>query len=290
MTTCGFFMSDLQLKSSQRLCGGLHQQFTHTSRSNDCQMTFSIFLPPAAEAGEKVPVLYWLSGLTCTDENFSVKAGAQRFAAEHGIALVMPDTSPRGEGVPDDLDGDYAMGQGAGFYLNATQKPWNRHYKMYDYVSQELPALIEANFPVSDKRALSGHSMGGHGALVIGLRLPQRYQSVSAFAPLVNPIEMEVGQNAFYQYLGERLPAWQQYDATFLATQAKDKLPMLIDQGSDDDFLGEDTVLLENFEAACDGNDYPVTIRTQQGYNHSYFFVTSFIDEHIAFHAKHLKA
>ena len=252
-------------------------------------MTFSVFLPPGASADNKVPVLYWLSGLTCTDENFSVKAGAQRFAAEHGIALVMPDTSPRGDEVPDDLEGDYAMGKGAGFYLNATQKPWNRHYKMYDYVTMELPRLVEANLPVNDRRAISGHSMGGHGALIIALRQPQRYQSVSAFAPLVNPIEMEVGQNAFYQYLGERLHNWQEYDATHLVSQAKAQLPMLIDQGEADDFIGEDISLLDNFAAACDEAGYPATIRRQADYNHSYFFVTSFIDEHIAFHAKHLK-
>ncbi len=193
--------------ANNKLHGGWQKQYRHRSEVLDCDMRFSIYLPPQAIDGQKVPVLYWLSGLTCTDENFIQKAGAQRVAAELGIAIVAPDTSPRGDDVMDD-DG-YDLGQGAGFYINATQAPWSRHYRMYDYVVNELPELIESNFPVSDKRAITGHSMGGHGALVIALKNPEQYRSVSAFSPISNPINCPWGQKAFTAYLGENKDTWR---------------------------------------------------------------------------------
>ena len=195
----------LEIVSSNKSVGGWHKRYRHRSTALNCDMVFAVYLPPQAEQGAKLPVLYWLSGLTCTDENFMQKAGAQRMAAELGLIIVAPDTSPRGEGVPDDVNGAYDFGLGAGFYVNATQEPWARHYRMYDYVVQELPALVEANFPVSTRRGISGHSMGGHGALICALKNPGRYQSVSAFAPIVNPSNCPWGEKAFGNYLGEDL-------------------------------------------------------------------------------------
>jgi len=282
-------MPTLDLLSSQKLFDGQHNQYQHQSGVNNCAMTFSVFLPPQANSGNKVPALYFLSGLTCTDENFSVKAGAQQWAAKHGIALIMPDTSPRGEEVPDDLEDDYAFGQGAGFYVNATQKPWSTHFNMYDYVVNELPALVEAALPISDVKSIFGHSMGGHGALVIALRNSDAYRSVSAFSPIVNPVETPWGQKAFFNYLGDHLPTWLQFDACHLITQGNNQLPMLIDQGLDDQFL-EEELLTDNLIAAIDDVGYQATINTHEGYNHSYFFIASFIESHIAFHASHLKA
>jgi len=280
-------MSTLTLLSSQKLFAGQHNQYQHQSIATSCNMTFSVYLPPQANDKNKVPALYFLSGLTCTDENFSVKAGAQQWAAKHGIALIMPDTSPRGEEVPDDLEDDYAFGQGAGFYVNATQKPWNTHFNMYDYVVSELPALIEANLPISDVKSIFGHSMGGHGALIIALRNSQAYRSVSAFSPIVNPVETPWGQKALYNYLGDHLPSWLEYDACHLVGIGNNQLPMLIDQGLDDQFL-EEELLTDNFVAAAAEANYQVTINTHPGYNHSYFFICSFIESHIEFHAKHL--
>jgi len=280
-------MSTLSLLSSQKLFNGQHNQYQHPSSANNCTMTFSVYLPPQASSDNKVPALYFLSGLTCTDENFSVKAGAQQWAAKHGIALIMPDTSPRGEDVPDDLDDDYAFGQGAGFYVNATQKPWNTHFNMYDYVVSELPAMIEANLPITDVKSIFGHSMGGHGALVIALRNSDAYRSVSAFSPIVNPVETPWGQKAFFNYLGDHLPTWQQYDACYLVAQGNNQLPMLIDQGLDDQFL-EEELLTDNFIEATAQADYQATINKHPGYNHSYFFIVSFIESHISFHAEHL--
>ena len=282
-------MTTITEVSSQKLFDGQHLQFQHQSAVNNCLMTFSVYLPPQANKDHKVPALYFLSGLTCTDENFAVKAGAQRFAAKHGIALIMPDTSPRGEDVPDDLEDDYAFGQGAGFYVNATQKPWNKHFNMYDYVVSELPSLIEANLPISDVKSIFGHSMGGHGALVIALRNCNNYRSVSAFSPVTNPVETPWGQKAFFNYLGDHLNSWQQYDSCELVSQATQHVPMLIDQGLDDQFLAEE-LLLENFIAATEQANYPVTIRQHEGYNHSYFFIASFIEQHLDFHAKYLNA
>jgi S-formylglutathione hydrolase len=279
----------LEPVSSQRVFAGEHKQYSHYSSSVNCQMRFAIFLPPQA-ADEPVPVLYWLSGLTCSDENFMQKAGAFRKAAELGIAIVAPDTSPRGDGVADDAGGAYDLGLGAGFYLNATQKPWADHYRMYDYVVDELPALIEANFPVSDKRAISGHSMGGHGALMISLRNPDRYQSASAFSPICHPIECPWGKKAFTAYLGDDQTSWQKYDASVLMAQATGRskqITTLVDQGSADNFLSEQ-LNPESLEQAAALSDYPLKLNMQEGYDHSYFFIASFIDQHLNFHAQSL--
>jgi len=273
--------------SANTCFGGQQLRYSHASSVLGCDMTFSIFLPPQAEQG-KVPVLYWLSGLTCTDENFVTKAGAQRYAAELGIAIVTPDTSPRGEGVPDDPEGAYDFGLGAGFYVNATQAPWSDHYHMYDYISCELPALVGAEFPVDDSRVgISGHSMGGHGALTIALKNPGRFKSVSAFAPICSPLHCPWGEKALGNYLGDDREAWAQYDTCALLSRASERLPILVDQGDADNFLEEQlqTPLLEQ---AAQEADYPMTIRMQPGYDHSYFFIASFIGEHLAFHAANL--
>ncbi|WP_428654973.1 S-formylglutathione hydrolase [Photobacterium satsumensis] len=267
--------------------GGWHKQYTHHSAVLNCDMRFAIFLPPHIAQGKKVPVLYWLSGLTCTDENFMQKAGAQRLAAELGIAIVTPDTSPRGEGVADDPEGAYDFGLGAGFYVNATQAPWNRHYQMYDYVVNELPALIEEHFPVSDKRAISGHSMGGHGALMIALRNPSRYSSVSAFSPISNPVNCPWGEKALSGYLGDDRTTWLQYDTTELLKNNQQPVPALVDQGSQDSFL-EEQLKPESLAEAAQSVDYPLELRMQEGYDHSYYFIASFIDDHLRFHAQHL--
>lgn len=271
--------------SSNKVYGGLNEQHAHFSEVLDCQMRFSIFLPPGASQNEKVPALYWLSGLTCTDENFIHKAGAQRTASALGIALVVPDTSPRGEGVPDDPDGDYDFGLGAGFYVNATQEPWRSHYQMYDYVVKELRGLVESTFPINDRRSISGHSMGGHGALVIALRNPQEYLSVSAFSPICNPISCAWGKKAFSNYLGEDRLAWRQYDATELMKTSDSSLPILIDQGDADEFLTEQ-LKPGNLEAIAKERNLRYEYRLQAGYDHSYFFISSFIEDHLRFHAE----
>lgn len=276
----------LTLLSRNKMFGGYHERYSHYSEATNCQMTFAIYLPPQA-ANSKVPVLYFLSGLTCTDENFSTKAGAQQYAAKYGIALVMPDTSPRGEEVANDEG--YDLGQGAGFYLNATQQPWAKHYRMYDYVVEELPQLIEANFPVTDKRSIFGHSMGGHGALQIALKNPQRYRSVSAFAPIVNPMDTPWGQKAFQAYLGNDRTQWQQYDSTQLVAQVTDAIPMLIDQGDADNFYPQE-LQPEKFVAAAKANQIAVEFTLQPGYDHSYFFIATFVEKHIAFHQQFLQA
>ncbi|QIL19686.1 S-formylglutathione hydrolase [Thermomonas sp. HDW16] len=270
-----------------RACfGGWQDVYEHASSTLDCTMRFAIYLPPQAAHGP-VPVLYWLSGLTCTEQNFITKAGAQRYAAEHGIAIVAPDTSPRGDNVAD-ADG-YDLGKGAGFYVNATQAPWAAHYRMYDYVVDELPALIEANFPVTDARAISGHSMGGHGALVIALRNPRRYRSVSAFSPIVAPSTVPWGEKAFTAYLGDDREAWRQYDATALVSGGlAERLPLLIEQGDADEFLdGQLRPWL--LQGAAEASGHPLTLRMQPGYDHSYYFIASFIGEHIAHHAAALR-
>ncbi|WP_089140622.1 S-formylglutathione hydrolase [Vibrio rumoiensis] len=279
-----------QLNSNQCF-GGQQQQFEHDSSVLNCQMRFSIFLPPQASESNKVPVLYWLSGLTCSDENFVQKAGAQRMAAELGIAIVAPDTSPRGDDVADDEA--YDLGKGAGFYLNATQAPWAKHYQMYDYIAYELPALIEAHFPVSDKRSISGHSMGGHGALTIGLRNAPRFKSISAFSPIASPLHCPWGHKALTAYLGDDQALWVKYDSVELMKKIKGNEaylpPIKVDQGLSDNFLEEQLKpqLLEN--AANDVN-YPFEINLRDGYDHSYFFIASFIDDHIKFHANYLLA
>lgn len=271
--------------SQAKVFGGWHKQYTHQSVRLNCAMRFAIFLPPKASKSSPVPVLYWLSGLTCTDENFMQKAGAFRRAAELGIAIVAPDTSPRGDDVADDEG--YDLGKGAGFYLNATQEPWSRHYHMYDYVVDELPALIEANFPVSKERSIFGHSMGGHGALTIGLKNSEKYRSISAFSPISNPMQSPWGQKAFNAYLGNDFETWRQYDASELLKQAKSKLPILVDQGDADSFLVEQ-LKPEVLIAAAQEHGSDVEVRLQPGYDHSYYFISSFIDEHIDFHASYL--
>jgi S-formylglutathione hydrolase len=269
--------------SDVKMFEGKQQQFTHQSTSTNCTMQFAIYLPPQANESNKVPVLYWLSGLTCTDENFVQKAGAQRIAAELGMAIVCPDTSPRGENVANDEG--YDLGQGAGFYVNATQAPWAEHYKMYDYVVSELPEIIEANFPVTTQRAISGHSMGGHGALTIALKNPIRYSSVSAFSPIVNPINCPWGQKAFTAYLGNDKSTWDEHDTCELMKQSSQQLPMLVEQGLADNFLAEQ-LKPENLLAAAKASDYEITLNQHDGYNHSYFFIASYIEEHLRFHAK----
>ena len=277
----------LEIISSAKSFDGWHKQYTHVSKSNNCTMRFAIYLPPQTATGEKVPVLYWLSGLTCTDENFMQKAGAFAEAAKLGIAIVAPDTSPRGEGVADDKDGSYDFGLGAGFYVNATQAPFNQHYQMYDYVVNELPALIEANFPVTQQRAISGHSMGGHGALTIALKHPDRYSSVTAFSPIANPMNCPWGQKALSGYLGDNQDDWLQYDSSELMKNSTDKqLPALVDQGDADNFLQEQ-LKPEALQAAAKVSSYPLTLRMQAGYDHSYYFISSFIAEHLRFHSKH---
>jgi S-formylglutathione hydrolase len=270
--------------SANKSFNGWHKQYRHRSSVLNCDMRFAIYLPPQASQDNKVPVLYWLSGLTCTDENFMQKAGAHRVAAELGIAIVAPDTSPRGDTVAD--DDSYDLGQGAGFYVNATQAPWNKHYRMYDYVVDELPELIESVFPVSQQRAIAGHSMGGHGALLIALRNSARYSSVSAFSPITNPVNCPWGQKAFEAYLGKGRDSWRNYDACELLKNAESKLPVLVDQGEADDFLVEQ-LKPEALKAAARVNNFPLELRQHTGYDHSYYFIASFIEDHLRFHWKH---
>jgi S-formylglutathione hydrolase len=281
-------MQGLQLLSTHRSFEGSQERYRHFSTSLNCEMNFSIYIPP--HCGRELPVLYWLSGLTCTDENFTIKAGAQRVAAELGVMLAMPDTSPRGEGVAD-VENAYDLGLGAGFYVNAIQEPWSRHYRMYNYIADEFPALIEQSFSASDRRSISGHSMGGHGALVIALRNPSRYRAVSAFSPIANPTTSPWGEKAFRHYLGSDIECWRDYDATLLikAADRAQQLPILIDQGDADEFLA-DQLKPEQFIAACTAASYPVQFNLRTGYDHSYFFISTFIESHLRFHADALFA
>ena len=277
----------MELVSENRVFGGRHLRYTHQSEVTNCAMTFAVFLPPFASKEKPVPVLYWLSGLTCNDQNFMQKAGAMKLAAELGLAIVAPDTSPRGENVPDDKDGAYDFGLGAGFYVNATQAPWNEHYHMYDYITDELPRVVEASLPVTRERAISGHSMGGHGALVIGLRNPNHYVSVSAFSPISNPIDCPWGQKALGQYLGDDKAQWKNYDASVLLGSATHAIPLLVEQGTRDEFLHEQ-LKPQALVHAAQKSGTQLTLNMHEGYDHSYFFIASFIEEHIAFHAGHL--
>ena len=265
--------------------GGRQEVWQHASRSTGTDMKLGVYLPPAALAGEKCPVLYWLSGLTCTEQNFITKAGAQQFAAQHGLIVVAPDTSPRGEGVANDAA--YDLGQGAGFYLNATEEPWAPHFRMENYVVDELPALIEQHFPASSARGIFGHSMGGHGALTLALRHPGKYRSVSAFSPIVAPSQVPWGQKALKAYLGDDLAAWQAHDAVALIASVTERLPLLVDQGDADEFLAEH-LKPELLQAACDKAGHPLTLRMQPGYDHSYYFIASFMGDHVTHHAKAL--
>lgn len=277
----------LENLSCQKSAGGWYKRYRHRSATLGCDMVFSVFLPPQIESGEKLPVLYWLSGLSCTDENFMQKAGAHQIAAELGMVIVAPDTSPRGSDVPGDPDGGWDFGHGAGFYLNATQAPWAQHYRMHDYVVHELPTLIEASFAVSDKRGISGHSMGGHGALVCALRNPDRYQSLSAFAPICNPMTVPWGEKAFSRYLGEDRSQWREWDASQLIATATEKLPILIDQGDRDQFLSVQ-LKPEVLQVAALAAGHPLELRMQHGYDHSYYFMASFIEDHLRHHARTL--
>jgi S-formylglutathione hydrolase len=273
----------------KRCFGGVQGVYVHASRETRCAMRFGVFLPPAARS-RRVPVLYFLSGLTCTEDNFIVKAGAQRMAAELGLALVVPDTSPRGLGLAGEGD-SYEFGVGAGFYVDATEEPWSRGYRMYSYVSAELPAVVAAHFPVEAARAgIFGHSMGGHGALVVALRSPQAYRSVSAFAPIAAPMRCPWGENAFDGYLGPDRALWRAYDASALVeSHGWRGPPILVDQGTADPFL--DTQLKPALlQEACRRAGVPLELRMREGYDHSYFFIATFIDDHLRFHAQHLGA
>jgi S-formylglutathione hydrolase len=277
----------LDCLSQAKVYGGWHKQYQHSSEVLGCDMRFAIYLPPGATSEQPVPVIYWLSGLTCTDENFMQKAGAFRVAAELGLAIVAPDTSPRGEGVPDDPDGAYDFGLGAGFYVDSTQAPWSDHYQMYSYVVSELPVLIEESFPVSDRCSISGHSMGGHGALTIGMKNQHRYHSISAFSPISSPVQCPWGQKALGNYLGDDRESWREYDSCELMKKGGVFRPILVDQGDADGFL-EEQLKPELLKAAAEQGGVDMTLRMQPGYDHSYFFIQSFIEDHLRFHAKAL--
>lgn len=272
-------------KSEQKSFGGTQGVFSHQAESTQCQMEFSVYVPEQAQS-KKLPVLYYLSGLTCTQDNVTTKGGFQQYASECEIIIVCPDTSPRGTDYPEEHD-NYDFGSGAGFYLNATQAPWSATYKMYDYVVNELPTLIEKYFPIDSKRAgIFGHSMGGHGALTIGLKNPDKYQSISAFAPIVAPMQCPWGQKALAGYLGENQDDWKSYDATqLILNDYSSKNTILIDQGTADNFL-EEQLKSELFASACKEKNQVLELRMQQGYDHSYYFMSSFMGDHIRFHSK----
>ncbi len=279
---------ELTLLKQHACFGGTLSFYRHWSESCRCPFNFSLYLPPTSEPTAALPILYFLAGLTCTEENFMAKAGAQRYAAEHGLALVAPDTSPRNCDIPGEED-DWDLGTGAGFYVDATHAPWNAHYRMYTYITEELPALVSENFNLdSTRQGICGHSMGGHGALVCGLRNRDRYQSISAFAPIAAPSQCPWGQKAFSHYLGENRADWAAYDATELVkVSTNDMRPILIDQGLGDSFLAEQ-LRLDLLIAACEQVGRPLTYRAQPNYDHSYYFISTFIEDHIRFHARHL--
>ncbi len=273
--------------SRNRCFGGLQDVYEHESKSLGCKMRFAVFLPSGAEEG-RLPVVTYLSGLTCSEQNVITKAGAQRYCEQHSVILVCPDTSPRGNDVPDDDASD--LGQGAGFYVNATEEPWSKHYHMFDYVDAELPELIASHFPVTDRQGIFGHSMGGHGALVLALSSPGRYASVSAFAPICAPTQCPWGQKALSAYLGADETAWREYDATeLLRGYVGPELDILVDQGTEDPFLREQ-LKPDLLEAAASASKQRVRVRHQQGYDHSYFFIATFMGDHITHHATNLHA
>ena len=274
----------METVAENRCFGGVQGVYTHASEACGGDMTFGLFLPAEAQSGP-VPVMWFLSGLTCTHENAMVKAGAQGWAAEQGIALVFPDTSPRGEDVAD--DDAYDLGQGAGFYVNATQKPWAPHFRMWDYVAEELPALIGANFAIdAERQAITGHSMGGHGALTLAMGLPGRFRSVSAFAPICNPTASDWGRKQLGAYLGTDETTWAPHDATLMMQSAGFGGPMLIDTGTKDQFL--DLLRPEALAAAVSTRRQQAMLRLQPGYDHSYFFISTFMEDHVTFHAEAL--
>jgi S-formylglutathione hydrolase len=277
----------LNLRSQHRCFGGTVAYYSHDSQATQSEMRFSVYIPPQAQE-RSVPILYYLSGLTCSEENFTVKAGAQRYAAEYGILLVTPDTSPRNTGIAGENE-FWDLGSGAGFYVNATVDPWQKHYQMYHYVAQELPNLIAENFPVQpNKQGIFGHSMGGHGALICALKNPHQYLSVSAFAPICAPIQCAWGKKAFQAYLGNNLDTWRDYDASELVKKASFGRPILIDQGTADSFYQQEQLLPEVFQQACQEVNQPLALRLQEGYDHSYFMIATFIEDHIRHHASFL--
>ena len=268
---------------SESLCfGGKVGFYRHLSTVCNCEMRFGVFVPPQAEV-KRVPVLYFLSGLTSTEENFLMKSGVQKYAAEYGLMIVAPDTSPRNTGTPGE-DDDWNLGSGAGFYVDATAEPWNKHYQMYSYVVKELPQVIAENFAVErEKQGIFGHSMGGHGALICALRNPHQYKSVSAFAPIAAPVASEWGQKIFGSYLGVNHDAWREYDASELVLKNQYPGTILIDQGTKDEYLAQ--LLPQKFAESCQKAGQPLTLRMQEGYNHNYYFVATFIEDHIRHHA-----
>jgi len=276
----------MEIFASNKSFGGWNKMFSHFSESCGGIMKCSIYLPPKADL-EKVPVLYWLSGLTCTHENFITKAGAQQTASELGLILVAPDTSPRGAGV-DGEDDHYDLGTGAGFYINATSEKWAQNYRMEDYIIHELPKVIKENFPVlSERQAIFGHSMGGHGALTLALKHPSLFRSVSAFAPICAPSQCPWGQKAFTEYLGDDQMEWLKHDANQMMKNTNMKTPMLIEQGSADEFL-ERELNFELFRETCSNRNYPATFHIREGYDHSYYFIATFIGDHLRFHSEQL--
>lgn len=282
-------MTLIKLISSNKSFKGYQKIYSHHSKELDCEMKFAIYLPPQSEGDNKLPVLYWLSGLTCNETNFIQKAGAQQYAAEHGIIIVCPDTSPRGVNLPGEDDA-YDFGSGAGFYVDAITDPWNKHYKMFTYVTKELIEVINHNFPtVEGQQSISGHSMGGHGALIAALRCPGLYKSVSAFAPICNPMQCPWGQKVFTGYLGSDQSLWNDWDATELVKNYNGPpLQFYIDQGTHDEFLEKNQLLPKNLLNASHGTEVPCVYNERQGYDHSYFFIASFIKDHIEYHAKFL--
>jgi S-formylglutathione hydrolase len=280
-------MSDALERISETMCfGGVMGFYRHASTACNHEMRFAVYQPPQAKT-RSLPVLYFLSGLTCTEENFMAKAGAQQFAAQYGLILVAPDTSPRNTGIPGE-DEDWDFGTGAGFYVDATQSPWSRHYRMYSYVVDELPALVAANFPIlASRQGIFGHSMGGHGALICALRNRDRYRSVSAFAPITAPMQCPWGQKAFSNYLGANQADWRSYDASECVQTHPLPYPILIDQGTDDRFLATQ-LLPEVFQAACAKSGQALNLRFQAGYDHSYYFIATFMADHMRYHAEAL--
>jgi S-formylglutathione hydrolase len=278
----------IELTSAHGCFGGRVAYYRHRSEVNDCEMRFAVFTPPQAKTRE-VPLLTYLAGLTCTEETFMIKAGAQRLAAEIGLMLVAPDTSPRGEGVPDDLEGGWDFGLGAGFYLDASEQPWARHYRMASYVTGELQGILAEHFPADlGRQGLFGHSMGGHGALTLGLKHPELYSSLSAFAPICAPSQCPWGRKAFSGYLGEDHSRWGTHDATVLLRGLGDAAewpPLLVDQGLDDQFLGRE-LYPHLLEEACAEVGYPLALRRHAGYDHGYYFIATFMEDHLEHHAR----
>ncbi len=278
----------LETVSTNASHGGVQGVYRHASRETGTDMTFSVFVPPQAHGDVRLPVVWYLSGLTCTHANVTEKGEFRRACAELGLILVAPDTSPRGEGVPDDAQGAYDFGLGAGFYVDATEEPFARNYRMYSYVVDELPQLIAAHFPADmDRQAITGHSMGGHGALTIALKNPGRFRSVSAFAPIVSPLRCPWGHKALGGYLGEDQGAWRAYDATALIEDGARVAEILVDQGAADNFL-ENQLKPELLQAACEAAGVPLTLRLQPGYDHSYYFISTFMEDHLRWHAERL--